>query len=131
MIKEFIRKHERLISAGALATGFLWDTITLTRIDYIFEVIVLGTHSSLIILWILLINIIDGGKLKFQPFTFLRPIMPILMQVSFGALFSGLAVFYIKSASFSTTLLFVLILIALLIGNEFFRIVYIKIIEHF
>lgn len=121
MVKEFIKKHERLISVSALATGFLWDTITLTRIDYLFEVIVLGTHSSLIILWILLINIIDGGKLNFQPFKFLRPIMPILMQVSFGALFSGLTVFYIKSASFSTTLLFVIILAALLIGNEFFR----------
>lgn len=121
MVKEFIKKHERLISAGALATGFLWDTITLTRIDYLFEVIVLGTHSSLIILWILLMNLVDGGKLNFQPFKFLRPIMPILMQVSFGALFSGLTVFYIKSASFSTTLLFVLILIGLLVGNEFFR----------
>lgn len=127
-LKNIIKKHERKISAGALLVGFLWDTITLTRIDYLFEVIVLGTHTSLIILWIIIINLVDGGPLNFQPFKFVRTIAPILMQVSFGALFSGLTVFYVKSASLSVTFIFVLLLAGLLIGNEFFRHRYQKLI---
>lgn len=121
MIKEFIKKHQQKISAGALLVGFFWDALTLTRIDYFFEVLVLGTHTSLIIVWILLINLIEGKDLKGWLFGNIRAIAPILMQVSFGALFSALTIFYIKSASFTTTLVFVLILIGLLIGNEFFR----------
>ncbi|XKT75079.1 MAG: DUF2914 domain-containing protein [Patescibacteria group bacterium UBA2103] len=121
MIKEFIKKHERKISAGALLVGFLWDAITLTRIDYFFEVLVLGTHTSLIVLWILLINFAEGKKLTGWFFGTIRSIAPIFMQVSFGALFSALTIFYIKSASLTATIVFVLILLGLLIGNEFFR----------
>lgn len=131
MIKEFIKKHERLISAGALLIGFSWDTFTISRIDYLFEILVLGVHTSLIIIWILSINIIEGKKLKGWFFGNLRNVAPILMQVSFGALFSALTVFYIKSASITTTLVFVLILIGLLIGNEFFRNKYQKFIFQF
>ena len=29
-VKQFIQKHERYLSVGALLTGFLWDTITLS-----------------------------------------------------------------------------------------------------
>lgn len=127
-LKAFLKKYERYLSAGALLIGFLWDTITLTRIDYLFEVVVLGTHLSLVTLWIVIINLYDSNKLTFPPFPLIRRIAPILMQVSFGALLSGLTVFYIKSASFTATFLFVLLLIALLIGNEFFRTRYQKLV---
>lgn len=120
-LKTFIQTHERALSAGALFTGFIWDTLTLTRVDYLFEVVVLGSHISLVIVWIFLINLHDGGLLRFQPFSFLRRIAPILMQFSFGALFSGLLVFYSKSASLSMTLVYLGVFVLLLIGNEFFR----------
>jgi len=131
VIKDLIQKHQRKISAGALLVGFLWDTITLTRIDYLFEVIVLGTHTALIVLWILLINLVDGKALTWGIFKWIRNIAPILMQVSFGALFSGLTVFYVKSASFGTSFIFVLILAGILIGNEFFRTKYQRFIFQF
>lgn len=131
MIKELIQKHQRKISAGALLVGFLWDTITLTRIDYLFEVIVLGTHTALIVLWIFLINLVDGKALTWGIFKWVRNIAPILMQVSFGALFSGLTVFYVKSASFGTSFIFVLVLAGILIGNEFFRTKYQRFIFQF
>lgn len=131
MIKEFIKKNQQKLSAGALLVGFLWDAFTLTRIDYFFEVLVLGTHTSLIVVWILLINLIEGKDLKGWFFGNIRAIAPLLMQVSFGALFSALTIFYIKSASLTTTLVFVLILIGLLIGNEFFRRKYQKFIFQF
>lgn len=130
-IQEFIRKHDRKISASALLAGFLWDALTLTRIDYFFEVLVLGTHTSLIITWILLINIIEGKNLSGWFFRNIRSVAPILMQVSFGALFSALTIFYIKSASITTTLIFVAILLGLLVGNEFFRQKYQKLIFQF
>lgn len=120
-IKQFLKRYERYLSAGALLVGFLWDTITLTRIDYLFEVVVLGTHLGLVTLWIIVINLYDAKVLTVTPFGFIRRIAPILMQVSFGALLSGLTVFYLKSSSFTITFLFVLILVGLLIGNEFFR----------
>lgn len=131
MIKEFIKKHERKLSAFALFVGFSWDAFTLTRIDYFFEVLVLGTHASLIVLWILLSNIIEGKKLTGWFFGTIVSITPLLMQVSFGALFSALTIFYIKSASLTTTLVFVGILAGLLIGNEFFKNKYQKFVFQF
>ena len=121
MIKEFVKKYERLLSAGALLIGFSWDAFTLTRIDYFFEVLVLGVHTSLIVLWILLINLAEGKQLKGWFFGNVRNLAPLFMQISFGALFSALTIFYVKSASVTTTLVFVCILIGLLIGNEFFK----------
>lgn len=49
----------------------------------------------------------------------LRPYYPMAIHFFLGSLFSAQSIFYLKSASWSTTALFLVVLVALLLANEF------------
>ncbi|MFH1036659.1 MAG: DUF2914 domain-containing protein, partial [Patescibacteria group bacterium] len=74
-----------------------------------------------IALVIILLNAYDAGRLRGKIFDKIIPFLPIFMQFSFGNLFSGFIVFYIRSGSILISWPFLLILGALFLGNEFFR----------
>lgn len=117
----FIKKHERHLSSGALIVGFIVDLLTLVRVDIVFDAIVFLVHITIITLTIVLIALYDGKRYIGKYWLKIRQYAPLFLQFSLGAFFSGLTVFYLRSTSFTTTLFFLLILIGLLIGNEFFR----------
>ncbi len=119
--KEFYKRNERYIIGGALLFGFIIDNFTLTRIDLLFENIVLGVYLVIALLSIIFINFYEEGILKTRFFEKVRFIAPIAMQFAFGALFSGFVIFYSRSATLASSWPFILLLVALLIGNEFFK----------
>jgi len=124
--KEFFVRNERYISGGALLLGFIVDNFTLTRIDLQFDNIVLFTYLTIAFLAIVFINFYEEGVLRGAIFERLRFLLPLAMQFAFGGLFSGFVIFYSRSASFVASWPFVLVLIALLVGNEFFKTRYTK-----
>lgn len=101
--------------------GFIVDNFTLTRIDLSFDNIVLFTYLTIALLAIVAINFYEEGVLKGFLFEKVRFIAPLAMQFAFGGLFSGFVIFYSRSASLITSWPFILMLIALLVGNEFFK----------
>jgi hypothetical protein len=119
--KEFFKRNERYISGGALLFGFIVDNFTLTRIDLQFDNIVLFTYLVIALLAIVAINFYEEGILKSAFFEKVRFISPLAMQFAFGGLFSGFVIFYSRSASLATSWPFILVLVALLVGNEFFK----------
>ncbi|MBL7045295.1 MAG: DUF2914 domain-containing protein [Parcubacteria group bacterium] len=119
--KEFFKRNERYISGGALLFGFVIDNFTLTRIDLQFDNIVLFTYLIIALLAIVFINFYEEGILKNAFFERVRFISPLAMQFAFGGLFSGFVIFYTRSASLITSWPFILMLVILLIGNEFFK----------
>jgi len=114
-IKSLYTKYESRLSAAALIAGFIWDNLTLTRIDLWFDNLVILIYLLVAGLGIVILNLRSGvtGRLT----TFLS----FAMQFAFGGLFSAFIIFYSKSASFITSWPFLLVLAVLLIGNEFFR----------
>ena len=106
----FVKRH-----AGAIAivVGFVWDSFTLGRPDQLFNNIVFISYLSVAAFAIILLAIYERKK-GGAPL-FLLP----LMQFSFGNLAGGLLVVYGKSGTFSGSILFFLILIAFVVGNEF------------
>lgn len=112
-IKNYISKNERHLSFGALLLGFFVDNLTLTRIDLLFDNIILFSYLFIATISIILIN-------RFEEKKFTRW-LPYLMQYAFGGLFSGYIIFYSQSATLAGSWLFILILIALFLGNEFFK----------
>ncbi|MBI4117944.1 MAG: DUF2914 domain-containing protein [Parcubacteria group bacterium] len=114
-------RYEGRFLSGALILGFIVDTLTLRRIDLAFEQFVIVTHLVIVAACITFINFYEGKALAAQSRPFMRRVAPLLMQFSFGALFSGFFIFYSKSASLVTSWPFLIFLIALLIGNEFLR----------
>ena len=119
-IKIFIDKHERVFLPLFLFLGFIVDSLTLTRVDRVFDNVLLLFYIILAATTIILSY--SQEKLYYYKFYIkYKRWLPYLMQYAFGGLFSGLVIFYSMSASIFTSFPFLLILVTLMIGNEFFN----------
>lgn len=120
-IKKFLDENEKYLSPAALVFGFILDSLTLTRVDLLLDNLILLSYLLIAGASILLLNANDSGRLKnkiVQPFVIW---LPLLMQFAFGGLFSGFVILYSRSASLSASWPFLLVLLVVLIGNEFLK----------
>ncbi|MBD3419059.1 MAG: DUF2914 domain-containing protein [Chitinivibrionales bacterium] len=109
--KELFKRINPYIPATCFLGGFTWDNFTLKRIDNKLDILIFGLYLLLAGVVITLI----GRKVTFKFSNFL----PWGVQFFFGGLFSSFFVYYVKSASSLPTLLFMLLLLTMLVGNEF------------
>lgn len=114
-------KYERHISFTAFIVGFILDNLTLTRIDVWYDDLILAIYLGLAAGGILFFHLLDRKTNKTQFIEDALLVVLFIVQLSFGALFSGYVVFYSKSAAWWSSWLFVLLIGTLLIGNEFFK----------
>ena len=117
-VKAFLEKYERRISAAAILLGFFIDSITLVRIDFYLTNVLLVAYLLIAATAIFVINVHENGgfkKLSDPAYWWLF----VAVQFSFGGLFGRFLIFYSRSGSFSASWPFLLILLLLLIGNEF------------
>jgi hypothetical protein len=118
-IKELVHWYERYVSPVSLVAGFLSDNfIILKRVD-------LWTTGALFIFYltlssagIILINALEAGKIRNKFLVDAAPAIPIVIQFAFGGLFSGFLSLYSRSAGYAASWIFVVIVAALLLGNE-------------
>jgi len=103
----------------AFIAGFVFDYLTLTRIDRLYDNLVVLAYVLIAGLIIVSLYYFKDGR-----FTFL----PIALLFVFGNLFSAFLVFYSRSASLAASWPFILILIGLLVGNDFFKAFYSKLV---
>lgn len=120
-LKEKYSSYKNHLSTIAFAAGFLWDSLTLTRIDLWLDNLILFSYLFLAGLGIFLTNLSEAGKLANRFLVRAGSWTPVLIQFAFGGLFSGYMIFYTRSASFVSSWPFLLILGWFLIGNEFFE----------
>ncbi|MES2953445.1 MAG: DUF2914 domain-containing protein [Patescibacteria group bacterium] len=117
-VREFYEQYERRISAGSILLGFLFDSITLVRIDLFINHVLLFTYLAIVAFGIFIINLYEEGRVKFfgrETYAWLF----IAMQFSFGGLFGRFFLYYFHSGSIAQSWPFLLALLALLISNEF------------
>jgi len=121
--EHFYEKHERRISSFALLFGFIMDNLTLRRIDLLYDNLVILFYLTVAGVSILLLNVFEERRVAgLHPFlSKIHTFLPTVTQMVFGGLFSAFVVFYSRSASFVTSWPFMLILLGLLVGNEFFK----------
>lgn len=125
-IKHISEKYERHISSVALFSGFVFDSITSERIDLWISNAFLLFYLALVMMGIAFLNLYDAKKLRGNAVEKIFPWITVVMQYAFGGLFSRYFILYFRSSSFSAHWLFILILVALMIGNEMFRKRYIR-----
>ncbi len=111
--------------------GVTYDSVTLTRIDRLLDNLILLLYLSLLGLLIVLVGRFTVGQMPDGPSTGVppalsllgraRPYYPMAIQFLLGGLFSAYAIFYLQSASLSTTAIFFGVLVVLLVSNEFLR----------
>lgn len=125
-VEKLYEEYERKVGPVAMLVGVTVDFFAFRRIDLLFDTLVLVGYLTIAALGITLVNLYEGGIIKGRVFDRLRKWLPLLIQFSFGGLFSAFFVFYVKSASFVTSWPFFVVLVFLLVGNEFFRERYMK-----
>lgn len=124
---ELIHWYERYLSPVALIAGFLLDNyVFLDRVDVIFGNILLLSYLVFALAAIVTLNYIESGRTQNRFMLWIAPFMPVVIQLFFGALFSGYLSLYSRSAGIALSWVFVLVLAFLLIGNERFRLRYQK-----
>ena len=119
--RKFIQKHEKYLPIVFFIGGFIFDSLTLGRIDRLYDTIVLCLHMTGLSMTVYLYNISEDGKLRFNFLERYKVYLPLAIQFFFGALSSAYVVYFSRSVSLSKTASFFVILVALLFANEILK----------
>lgn len=116
-----LRHFRRHWLTVAFFAGFVVDNITLNRVDQLFDNFVLASYVVLAgtSLSILYASSADKVREAWRPFVLKWA--PLLVQFSFGGLLSGVLVFYSRSGSWFASWPFLLLILGVIVGNEFMR----------
>ncbi len=120
-IKGLYHRYEKYSDISIFCLGFLWDSLTLTRVDSLLDNIILLFYLIIIGVMIFLTLRRHCGRALPKWIQKIEPHFLWAMQFCFGGLFSSYVIFYFKSASWTRTQFFFLVLVCLLIGNEFLQ----------
>lgn len=120
-MEELAAWYMRYISPLALIAGFIADNLVLLRrIDVWTSHALLFGYLVIAALSIVVLNLITTGRIRAKWVLKVTPLIPVVTQFAFGGLFSGYLALYSRSASFPVSWVFVVIVAALLLGNERF-----------
>lgn len=117
--REFYARIERPFSSISLIGGFVFDAITLTRVDEFWENFWVLGHLIIVTACALMINLIENssGHDEENPAKMHFWLVNV-MQFFFGGIFSTFLVFYFRSGTITTSWPFLLILVAAFVANE-------------
>lgn len=119
--RAFYRRHQKYLPVVFFIGGFIWDSLTLGRIDRLYDRTVLCTYLISLSIALYMFNVADAGKWKDTFFEKYEEYLPLAIQFFLGALCSAFVVYFSRSVSFSKTLSFFVILVFLLFANEFLK----------
>jgi hypothetical protein len=114
-------RHEKYAGLAFFSLGFLWDSLTFTRVDNPIDNLILLFYLAVIGRLIIFVLRRQSGIAPTGWAKKLEPHYLWIMQFCFGGLFSCYVVCYFKSVSWTRTQFFFMILVILLIGNEFLK----------
>jgi hypothetical protein len=124
-VKDWYLRYERLISSGALVSGFIFDWLTLTRVDILIDDIRMVGNLVFAAIGVIFLNLLENRvrrvgqrsarseKLHFW--------LIIGIQFFFGGLLSNFLVFYFRSATLATSWPFLLLLALFFTFNELLK----------
>jgi hypothetical protein len=119
VVKSLFRTIRHHWLTVAFFLGFITDTILLNQIDNTVDNLILLFYVLLATTAILLLYV---GVAERVPGAFARGLKkytPIIMQYAFGGLLSGMLIFYGRSGDWIASAPFLLLILAVIIGNEF------------
>lgn len=122
-LRSWYSRNERPIGTLSLVGGFIFNSITLTRVDQFWENFWVAAHLLVVAICIILINREENEgaasiSKKIRNPEGLHFWLVTVMQFTFGGLLSTFIVFYVRSAVLAVTWPFFLILIIAFIANE-------------
>ncbi len=124
----FLERNHNYVLPLILVGGFVGDTLTLNRVDQVFDNLVLVAHLLIVAVTIMLLFARDTSFGRRFRVAQNDSTISAVMLFSFGGLFSGFTIFYSKSGSFISSWPFILGLLILMLGTEIRKKYYQKII---
>lgn len=119
-LKAFYQRHEKYAPVAAFAIGFIYDSLTLTRIDQWLDNAILLLYTVLAGALLTILGMAERNRIR-RPFILNHlDLFATALHFLLGGLLSSYVVFYFKSASVGKSFIFVCLLVALLLINEFF-----------
>lgn len=119
--KSFIKRHQKYLPVLFFIGGFIWDSLTLGRIDGWYSNTILFTYLGGLTISLYIFNLSDDNHWEN---TFLQPYeeyAPLAVQFFLGGLSSAYVIFFFQSVSLTKTAVFFLLLVVLLISNELLK----------
>ncbi len=113
---KFWQRYEHHIGLGALAAGFFFDLIIADRPDSLGNNLLLLFYLFIAGAFIIILNIHKRRQNDVEPF-----FMLLILQFCFGGLASNLLVLYGRSGTLAGSAVFLAMLVALILGNEYLR----------
>ena len=113
-----MQKHERHLSALAMVAGFVADSLFFERVDLWQTQMVFASYIAVCFIAIPLLQWIESRGLDSPRF---RLILQFATQFALGGFWSGFVIFYGRSAVFGVSWPFLLFLLIVFLGSEYFH----------
>ena len=121
LVESKLRPYEKYFPVTAFFGGFIWDNLTVSRIDMLFDNLQLLLYLLLLSALVIISLLVRYGSIKNIWLLKYSGWYPSALQFLFGGLFSVYVVFYFQSASLTKASLFLIMLVILFIANEFLK----------
>lgn len=119
--RAWVRKHQKYAPVIFFISGFIWDSLTLGRIDQLYDRVILCTYLTCLSVALYLYNLSDDGNWKGTFVERFEEYHPLAIQFFLGGLCSAYVIYFSRSVSFSKTVSFFVILVTLLFANELLK----------
>ncbi len=116
--RNWYSRFERPISSASLVFGFIFDALTLRRVDTLWENLWIVAHLLIVGLFIILVQIRERQSGDEKNPSKIHFYFVNVLQFFFGGLLSTYLVFYFRSADVFVAWPFILLLILAFIANE-------------
>jgi len=120
-LRAYLRINQKYLPVVFFMCGFIWDTLTLGRIDRLYDRVILSTYMISLSTCLYLYNVADDGKWKETFFEKYEKYLPLAIQFFLGGLCSAYVIYFSRSVSLTKTLSFFIILVVLLFANELLK----------
>ena len=117
----FIARHERSLSAASMIGGFAFDNYAFRRIDLPNTQLVFIGYLSVAAISMLIMHLLAERVANGKEWPRWRAILPFATQFALGGLWSAFLVFYSRSAVLTASWPFLMVLVAIFLGNEIFK----------
>lgn len=121
--KEKWEKYERYAPAGFFLSGFLFDVLTLDRIDSLFQIV--QQLTFLVTILFLLSFMLKDQMQAITPPKWLNGIWRFrteILHFLLGGLLSAYTLFFLKSGSLVSSFAFLILMVFILVANEFTKV---------
>jgi hypothetical protein len=117
LFERYIKPIQHHLLTLAFLFGFVVDNFTLKRIDQLLDNLILAGYVVLALLGLLFLYGGPAGRFSEWGERY-APYAPMVVQFAFGGLMSGLLVFYSRSGSWFESWPYLLLILAVILGNE-------------